>query len=117
MRIKTAALEKKFYATLGIDCAVRRFDADTDTFSETTESLIVEPQNITYRPLNRYEISAVGQPIPIQRLKVYSKRMFSDFRDEIDWQGETYRVREISEANSAMPTMNESTFVRVMNKS
>ena len=113
---KLKPIERMFRKHLGETVAVRRYDASTDTFTETQEKLIVEPQSITYRPLNKYETSLVGQPIPIQRLKIYSMVPFTDFRDEVIWKSEKYRVRELSTVDDLVGGMASAVFVRTMKK-
>ena len=96
MKLNKVKTCKSFLHTLGEKYTVRRYNATTDTFASDEELLVVEPQSITYRPLNRFKTTMVGQPVPIARIKVYSDTAFTDFRDEVDYEGDTYRVRETS---------------------
>ena len=108
-------IKRQFIRALGEDCTVRRYDSDTDDYAETTERLVVESQDITYRPLNKYRTSVIGQPVPIERIVVYSESAFPDFRDIIIWRGERFRVIEISKVVEHIVGLFSTTFIRAAN--
>ena len=111
-RINTDQIASQFMATLGESSPVRRYDEDTDSFTSSVENLVIEPQDITYRPLNRYKTSVIGTPVPIQRLKVFSLQAFESFRDEITWRGDRFRVIETSQENELLMGIYEAKFIR-----